>query len=145
MTASAEGPRSTRSELRVRYAETDQMGVAYHANYLVWCEVGRTDLIRVLHGSYRDIERSGVALAVADASIRYHAPARYEDVIIVETTVESIASRTVTFGYVISNADSGERLATAKTTLICIDPSGRVATMPPALRKALQSAVSPKH
>jgi acyl-CoA thioester hydrolase len=137
-------PRSARSELRVRYSETDQMGVAYHANYLVWCEVGRTDLIRALHGSYRDVERAGIALAVSDATIRYHAPARYEDLIVVETTVEAVASRTVTFGYRIAKADSGQRLATASTTLVCIDPTGRVTTMPPALRDALQSAISSK-
>lgn len=136
--------RSTRSEFRVRYAETDQMGVAYHANYLVWCEVGRTDLIRSLHGSYRDVEQAGIGLAVSEATIRYHAPARYEDVIAVETTVHAVGSRTVTFGYRISRADSGERLATASTTLISIDPSGRVTTLPRPLRDALQSAVSPK-
>jgi acyl-CoA thioester hydrolase len=128
----------------VRYAETDQMGVAYHANYLVWCEVGRTDLIRSLHGSYRDVEREGVGLAVSDAAIRYHAPARYEDLIVVETTVEAVASRTVTFGYRITKGGSGEQLATASTTLICIDPSGRVTTMPVPLRRALESAISPK-
>ena len=120
------------------------MGVAYHANYLVWCEVGRTDLIRALHGSYRDVERAGVALAVSDATIRYHAPARYEDLIVVETTVQAVASRTVTFAYRIAKADSGQRLATASTTLVCIDPTGRVTTLPPALRDALQSAISPK-
>ena len=128
----------------MRYAETDQMGVAYHANYLVWCEVGRTDLIRSLHGSYRDVEKEGIGLAVSDARIRYHAPARYEDIIVVETTVQSVASRTVTFEYLITKADSGERLASATTTLICIDRSGRVTTMPVALREALQSAVSSK-
>lgn len=144
MTDSVPTPGSTRSELRVRYAETDQMGVAYHANYLVWCEVGRTDLIRSLHGSYRDVEREGVGLAVSEATIRYHAPARYEDLIVVETTVEAVASRTVTFAYSISKADSGQRLATASTTLICIDRTGRVTTMPIPLRDALQSAVSAK-
>lgn len=137
-------PRVARSEIRVRYAETDQMGVAYHANYLVWCEVGRTDLIRELHASYRDIERGGVGLAVSDATVRYHAPARYEDVIVVETTVDAVASRTVTFGYRIARADTGERLATASTTLVCIDPAGKVTTMPPPLREALTAALSPR-
>lgn len=116
------------------------MGVAYHSNYLIWCEVGRTDLIRNLYRSYRDVERSGVSLAVADAKIRYHAPARYEDIVAVETTVEKVASRMVTFGYVISNAESGERLATASTTLVSIDSTGRVATIPPELREALERA-----
>lgn len=121
------------------------MGVAYHANYLVWCEVGRTDLIRELYASYRDIERQGIGLAVSDAAIRYHAPARYEDVIVVETTVQAVASRTVTFGYRIARVDTGERLATATTTLVCIDPEGRVTSMPRPLREALSGAVSSKH
>lgn len=116
------------------------MGVAYHANYLIWCEVGRTDLIRTLYRSYRDVEASGVALAVAEAHIRYHAPARYEDVVSVETTVDKVASRTVTFGYRISNAETGERLVTASTMLVCIDPGGRVTTIPSELKAALDRA-----
>ena len=128
----------------MRYAETDQMGVAYHANYLVWCEVGRTDLIRALYASYRDIEREGIGLAVAEATVRYHAPARYEDLVVVETSVEGVGSRSVTFSYLISKVDSGERLATASTTLISIDPSGKVTTIPAPLRAALRSAIRPK-
>jgi acyl-CoA thioester hydrolase len=135
----------SRSELRVRYAETDQMGVAYHANYLVWCEVGRTDLIRELHESYRDVERSGVGLAVSDATIRYHAPARSEELSIVETSVQAVASRTVTFDYRISRADTGQRLATASTTLVCIDRAGKVTTLPAPLREVLTAAVTSKH
>ena len=118
------------------------MGVAYHANYLVWCEVGRTDLIRELYVSYSEIERSGVGLAVSDARVRYHAPARYEDVVVVETTIEAVASRTVTFAYHISRSSDGQRLATASTTLVCIDPSGRVTTMPKPLREALENALA---
>ncbi|MDZ7630965.1 MAG: thioesterase family protein [Gemmatimonadaceae bacterium] len=74
-------------ELRVRYAETDQMGVVYHSNYLIWCEVGRTELIRQYGHSYADIERLGVGLAVSDAALRFHAPARYDDLIRVTTTL----------------------------------------------------------
>ena len=84
------------TELRVRYGETDQMGVVYHANYLVWCEVGRTDFIRTSGMSYRQMEEAGVALAVADASLRFHAPARYDDVVRVETTLTDVRSRSVT-------------------------------------------------
>ena len=136
--------RSWRSEVRVRYAETDQMGVAYHANYLVWCEVGRTDLIRALHGSYRDVEKQGIGLAVAEANVRYHAPARYEDQLVIDTTVEAVTSRTVTFGYRIAQAETGQKLATASTVLICIDSGGRVTTMPPELRRALEQALTPQ-
>ena len=124
-------------EIRVRYGETDQMGVVYHPNYLVWCEIGRTEHMRLSGTSYRDVERTGIRLAVAEASVRYHAPARYDDRVRVETTVERVASRLIAFAYAITNADSGERLATASTTLIAIDGGGKVVAMPPALRATL--------
>lgn len=128
-------------ELRVRYAESDQMGVVYHTNYLVWCEVGRTELIRALTGmSYSQIEREGVALAVAEASIRYHGAARYDDVVRVRTTLADARSRTVTFDYLITKAESGERLATARTVLVSLDRNGRPTTMPASLRRHLASA-----
>ena len=127
-------------ELRVRYAETDQMGVVYHTNYLVWCEIGRTELIRELAGvSYAELERRGVALAVSDLSIRYHGAAQYDNRIRVTTSLTDARSRSVTFEYVISNAESGERLATARTVLISLDPQGRPVVMPEDLRRRLAS------
>jgi len=137
---SADAPR-TPIELRVRYAETDQMGVVYHANYLVWCEIGRTELIRHRGPTYAELERRGIALAVAEASIRYHASARYDDMIRVETWIEELRSRTVTFAYDILRivADrEPERLATARTTLVALDPDGKPARMPPSLLDALR-------
>jgi len=125
------------TELRVRYAETDQMGVVYHANYLVWCEIARTDLIRTLGSSYRELEERGIRLAVSEASIRYIAAARYDDRIRVETRLTRITSRTLVFDYTILNADSTQRLATASTTLISLDPSNRVAALPADVRRAL--------
>ena len=131
-------PQQSSIEFRVRYAETDQMGIVYHVHYLVWCEIGRTEHIRTLGRSYRDIERGGNGLAVVEASVRYHAPARYDDRIRVETVIANVGSRTVIFDYVITNADSGERLATARTTLICLDrTTGRVTTLSPELRAAM--------
>ena len=130
--------RHTITEFRVRYAETDQMGVVYHAHYLVWCEMGRTDYIRALGRSYAEIEREGVGLAVMDASIRYHAAARYDERIRVTTTLASVRSRAITFDYVIARADTGERLVTASTTLVSIDASGRPVALPPAVRELLQ-------
>jgi len=125
-------------EFRVRYAETDQMGIVYHPHYLVWCEIGRTEHIRTLGPSYRDIEHAGTSLAVVEASVRYRAPARYDDRIRVETTIADVGSRSVTFDYVITNADSGERLATARTALISLDRrTGRVITLPADLRAAM--------
>src|SRR5438093_12708635 len=128
-------------DLRVRYAETDQMGVVYHTNYLVWCEIGRTELIRSLTGvSYADLERQGVALAVADLSIRYHGAARYDNRIRVRTALADARSRSITFDYLITNADTGERLATARTVLVSIDASGRPVVMPADLRQRLTVA-----
>jgi acyl-CoA thioester hydrolase len=124
-------------EFRVRYAETDQMGVVYHSNYLVWCEIGRTDLIRGFGHSYAEIEALGVGLAVSEASLRFHAPARYDDLIRVSTTLTDIRSRAMTFAYTITHAERGTRLVSATTTLIGLDRDGRIARIPSALRRAL--------
>jgi acyl-CoA thioester hydrolase len=128
------------TELRVRYAETDQMGVVYHANYLAWCEVGRTEFIRTGGMSYRQMEEAGVALAVADASMRFHAPARYDDVVRVETTLTDVRSRSVTFDYLITRADDGARLVSASTRLVSLDRSSRPTVMPPHVREILERA-----
>lgn len=125
-------------DLRVRYAETDQMGVVYHTNYLVWCEIGRTELIRSLTGvSYAKLEEEGVLLAVAELSIRYHGAARYDNMIRVRTSLSDARSRSVTFEYVITNAETGDRLATAKTVLISLGRDGRPVVMPEHLRMRL--------
>ena len=121
----------------MRYAETDQMGVVYHSNYLVWCEVGRTELIRQLGRPYAEIEALGVGLAVADASMRFLAPARYDDLVRVTTTLGEVRSRTVAFHYVITHAASGTRLVTASTTLVGVHGDGRIARLPVELRRML--------
>ena len=127
------------SELRVRYAETDQMGVVYHANYLVWCEVGRTDLIRESLMSYGRLEEQGVVLAVAEAGMRFHASAKYDERIRVETTVADVRSRSVTFAYRIFNADTDARLVSAHTMLVALDAEGRPARLRDDLRAALEA------
>ena len=132
----------TRSTFRVRYAETDQMGVVYHSHYLIWCEIGRTDHIRRFGTSYADMEKRGLTLAVAEASIRYLAPARYDDPIEVSTTLTEVRSRSVTFAYEITNADTGIRLASASTKLVALDPSGRITTIADDLRSILASAAA---
>src|SRR6476661_4387262 len=129
-------------ELRVRYAETDRMGVVYHSNYLIWCEVGRTDYIRAAGMSYREMEEMGIGLAVSDATLRYHGPARYDDRIAVDTRLTEVRSRTVAFEYVIRNADSGARLVSATTRLVSVDPAGRTVAMPPAVRELLDRALT---
>jgi acyl-CoA thioester hydrolase len=127
-------------QFRVRYAETDQMGVVYHANYLVWCEIGRTELIRSLGVSYADMERAGVSLAVSELSMRYHSAARYDNMIRVETTLSDVRSRMMTFDYRCSNADTGQRFVTARTTLVSIDHAGRPMALPREFRRLFDPA-----
>ena len=129
-------------EFRVRYAETDQMKVVHHRNYLVWCELGRTDLIRRLGTSYADIEKQGILLAVVEARLRYHAPARYDDLVRVTTVLKEARSRSVTFEYTIENAETGEKLVTASTMLASINGDGKLVSMPEHMRRALESAVA---
>jgi acyl-CoA thioester hydrolase len=107
----------TEIRLRVRYAETDQMGVVYHANYLVWMEMGRVELCRSMGVRYRDMEQQdGVLLTVVEARCRYHAPARYDDEVVVKTTVPRSTSRLIEFEYLIESAETGQKLATGSTT-----------------------------
>ncbi|MEW5917581.1 MAG: thioesterase family protein [Gemmatimonadota bacterium] len=130
-------------ELRVRYGETDQMGVVYHAEYLVWCEMGRTEYIRQLGTSYADLERSGTRLVVAEASLRYHAPARYDEILRVETTLSAVRSRALTFDYLICHAESGRRLVTARTLLVALDNDGKTVPLTSNVRRMLDRAPIP--
>lgn len=121
-----------RSEVRVRYAETDQMGVVYHAQYLVWCDIGRTEYIRRLGVSYAELEREGLRLAVAEATLRFHAPARYDQIIRIDTWLERVQSRTLTFRYeILRPGTEPARLVTASTKMIALDRDGRTRTLPP--------------
>lgn len=134
-------PLTNATELRVRYAETDRMGIVYYANYLVWCEVGRVEFMRALGGSYADLEAQGYGLAVAEATVRYLAPARFDDPVRIETTLAGVRSRAVSFDYVISHAETGTRFANAHTALVSIDRSGRPTALPPEFRARLESAL----
>jgi acyl-CoA thioester hydrolase len=131
---------STTSELRVRYAETDQMGVVYHANYLVWCEIGRTDFIRQHGMSYAEMERRGISLAVSEVMLRLHSSARYDDLVRIETSLEDVRSRLIAFAYVITRAADGHRLCTARTSLVSLAAGGRTAALPPDVRSSLEAA-----
>lgn len=103
--------------LRVRYAETDQMGIVYHANYLVWMEMGRVEYFRARGFNYRDMEGTDqILLAVVEAHCRYLAPARYDDEVLVHTKVVRAGTRLLEFGYELSDAQSGRRLAQGGTT-----------------------------
>ncbi|HXD23254.1 MAG TPA: thioesterase family protein [Gemmatimonadaceae bacterium] len=130
---------TTTTEVRVRYAETDQMQVVYHANYLVWCEVGRTDFLRQHGMSYAEMEKGGIGLTVSDYSVRLHASARYDDRVRVESTLVDVRSRQVVFEYLLTNIETGERLATGRTSLVSIAPNGRPVAMPAAIRARLEA------
>jgi acyl-CoA thioester hydrolase len=105
----ATGPVEAR--LRVRYAETDQMGIVYHANYLVWMAVGRVEYCRASGFRYREMEAEGILLAVVEAYCRYLSPALYDEEVIVSTGIEESSARAVRFAYRISAADDGRLLA----------------------------------
>ncbi len=128
------------SEVRVRYAETDQMGVVYHANYLVWCEIGRTDFIRALGRSYADMEQAGATLAVSDASLRFLGSAKYDDRVHVFTRLDELRSRGMRFAYRIVHADTERTLVTATTSLIALNAEGKPSRMSPDIFDVLQRA-----
>ncbi|NWF85442.1 MAG: acyl-CoA thioesterase [Bryobacteraceae bacterium] len=120
---------------RVRYAETDQMGVVYHANYLVWMEMARTELCRVRGVRYRDIElQDGVLLAVVEVNCRYLAPARYDDEIVARAKLAASNPRMITFGYEILRAETGQTLSTGETKHMFLDKDGRRVRVPQKYR-----------
>ena len=113
------------------------MGVVYHAEYLVWCEIGRTEFIRAHWRSYAELEAAGILLAVTEANVRYHAGARYDDLVRVETRLAELRSRSMRFDYRVLRAADGQRLVSASTTLVSVDAAGRSVSLPPAVRDAL--------
>ncbi len=117
-------------EIRVRYAETDQMGVAYYANYLVWFEVGRSEFCRRKEFSYADLEATGYKLVVTDAHCRYRNAARYDEAITVRTWLKSLNSRMITFGYRILRKEKEEVIAEGETRHLCIDSNGKPKSLP---------------
>lgn len=118
------------------------MGVVYHANYLVWCELGRTEFIRTVGTTYAELERQGTMLAVSDVTMRFHAAARYDELIRVVTTLPVVRSRSITFDYDIRNAETGQRLVTARTSLVSLDRSSRPVALPAELRRQLEAVVA---
>jgi acyl-CoA thioester hydrolase len=122
--------------VRVRYAETDQLGVVYHANYFVWFEVGRVELIRHLGISYKKMElEDDCHIVVADVHCRYHHPARYDQELRIRTRITEVQSRTIQFGYEIVEKESGRLLTTGETTCVVCGRDGRPKTLPEKYRK----------
>jgi acyl-CoA thioester hydrolase len=130
-------PAATDFEVRVRYAETDQMRVAHHASYFVWIEAGRTEFIRAQGRSYAEVEADGWLLVVVEARCRYLHPARYDDVLIVRTRLGEIGAATLAFDYELIRAADGKILARATTVHAAVDRSGRARRIPELLRRLL--------
>ncbi len=117
------------------------MGVVYHTNYLVWCEMGRTELMRQLGTSYAELERRGVFLAVSEARISFRASARYDDLIRVRTRLARLRSRGVTFAYTVESAETGAVLSRAETDLLCLDEAGAPRKLPADVQGTLRPAL----
>jgi acyl-CoA thioester hydrolase len=130
------------TRVRVRYAETDQMGVVYHANHFVWFEVGRVELLRQLGFSYRDMEREdGCFIAVAEDTCRYRAPARYDEEVLVRTRLKNVRESVIHFSYELVRASDNALLAVGETTHIVTNAEMKVVALPEkyftAFRKAM--------
>jgi acyl-CoA thioester hydrolase len=131
------------SRIRVRYAETDQMGVVYHANYFVWFEVGRVEFLRQLGFSYRDMEdHDGCGIAVIDARCRYKAPARYDDELLLRTHLAYVRESLMQFGYEVLRVSDQELLAEGDTTHVVVDQKMKKAPLPAKYLDAFLAAMA---
>jgi acyl-CoA thioester hydrolase len=131
------------TSVRVNYSETDQMGVVYHARYLVWLDVARCEHLRLSGMSYRELEQAGLRLAVSELAIRYRQPARYDDLIRIRCWIREVASRRVDFGYAVEHAEDKRLLATASTRLIALDVAMALARLPEQVRQVLRPIPDP--
>lgn len=136
--------RTCEVRLRVRYAETDQMGVVYHANHLVWFEVGRVEFLRQLGFSYREMEKNDQCfIAVVDVRCRYKAPARYDDEVIVRTQLKNVRESLVHFGYELLRVADGALLAEGETTHVVTDANLKKRAIPERYARAFREAMQP--
>ncbi len=138
-------PRHSTSRLRVRYADTDQMGVVYYANYLVWFEIARTDLLRQAGWTYKEMEADGFSLPVIEAHCEYRQPARYDDLIDVEARGAFVSPVRVKFDYRVLRSDVNVLLAEGHTVHASLDSSGRPRRLPQRARSifAIQPGEGP--
>lgn len=126
-------------EVRVRYADTDQMAVVYYANYFVWLETARTEFLRSKGIDYRNIEKEKkLSLPVLEAYCKYKAPARYDDIILIRTKASRVKSSTLRFDYSLLNKKSGKLLAEAHTTHVFIDKNRKPVRMPQEVKNLLE-------
>ena len=130
------------TRLRVRYAETDQMGVVYHSNHFIWFEVGRVELLRQLGFSYRDMEsKDNCFIAVAEAKCRYRAPVRYDEEVLVRTQLLNVRESVIHFGYELRRVGDGVLLAEGETTHIVTDAAMKIAELPEKYMKVFREAL----
>ncbi len=123
-----------RTQVRVTYAETDAMGMVYYAHYLRWLEVGRTELMRSLGIAYKEMEDGGTFLPVSEVFCKYHVPARYDDILIIETTVDFLRRASIQFSYRILRQSDETLLITGSTLHAFVDREGKIVKVPSALR-----------
>ncbi len=131
------------TEYRVIYGDTDQMGVVYYANYLRCFEKGRTEFLRQLGAPYTSVEKKGLYFPVTEVSCHYHRPARFDDLIIIETTLTSLGRASLTFSYELYRQEGKERIAAGWTKHACVDEKGNVTKTPANLGTTLKAALSP--
>ncbi len=124
-------------DVRVRYAETDQMGVAYYANYLVWFEVGRSEFCRKRGFSYADLEASGYKLVVTNVHCRYRNSARYDETVTIRTRLKKLNKRMITFDYQIFRRDGNEMIAEGETDHLSVGSNGKPKILPEEFRTRL--------
>jgi acyl-CoA thioester hydrolase len=130
------------TRIRVRYAETDQMGVVYHANHFIWFEVGRVELLRQFGFSYKDMEREDDCfIAVVDARCRYKAPVHYDDEVIVRTRLKHVREKVIRFGYELRSSATGALLAEGETTHIVANAQMRPRALPEKYMNVFRTAV----
>ncbi|HEX4577015.1 MAG TPA: thioesterase family protein [Edaphobacter sp.] len=122
---------ASETRVRVRYAETDQMGVVYHSNYLIWFEVGRVEFIRQMGLDYKQLEAEGCGIAVVDVHARYREPARYDDELVIETRLLAARGTVVKFGYRILRLGDGALLCEGETMHVCVGRDMKKMDLPP--------------
>ena len=127
----------------MNYSETDQMGFVYHANYLIWMDMARTEHLRERGISYKQLEDEGTYLTVTDVRIRYRQPARYDDMIRIRCWIRDLASRRVIFGYAVERDATDELLATAETSLIALNPQQTLSRIPEHVSELLKPTADP--
>ena len=127
--------KSCQTEIRVLYADVDQMGCVYHANYLKYFEQGRTELLRKSGWVYRDLEAAGIYFVVTKALCNYHSPAHYDDLLVVTATVKRVTLARIDHYYELRRKGDSLLLASGQTTLACVDAQGQVIPMPEGLKR----------